>query len=134
MSVENVEIVRRIYEAWAKGAPGDSGLLDPEIEWVNPPAAVEPGTRVGAENFGEAAASVSDSFKGVRVEIEELIDRGDRVIVIGTLHGMGRGSGADVERRQGYIWTIRDGKAVRFEWFTDPREALKAAGLSEPAG
>ena len=134
MSEENVQIVRRIYEAWEKGAPGDSGLLDPEIEWVNPSGAVEPGTRLGAESFGEAAVSVSDSSKGLRVEIEELIDRGDRVIVIGTLHGMGRGSGADVERRHGYIWTIRDGKAVRFEWFNDPREALEAAGLSEPAG
>jgi ketosteroid isomerase-like protein len=101
---------------------------------VNPSGAVEPGTRVGAESFGEAVASVADSFKGARVELEELIDQGDRVVVIGTLHGRGRGSGAEVERRQGYIWTIRDGKAVRFEWFNDPRGALEAAGLSEPAG
>jgi ketosteroid isomerase-like protein len=73
---------------------------------------------------------VADSFEGARVEFEEFIEQGDMVVVIGTLHGRGRGSGADVERRQGYIWTIRDGKAVRFEWFNDPREALEAAGLT----
>jgi len=27
------------------------------------------------------------------------------------------------------VWTVRDGKAVRFQWFNDPAEALAAAGL-----
>jgi hypothetical protein len=45
MSRENVEIVRRIYEAWGtQGTPLPSGLLDREVEWINPEA-VEPGTR-----------------------------------------------------------------------------------------
>jgi ketosteroid isomerase-like protein len=130
MSETNVEIVRRIYEAWESGSPADSGLLDPEIEWVNPSAAIEPGTRKGVESFGAAAESVADSFEGARVDFEEFIDAGDRVVVIGTLHGRGRGSGAEVERRQGYVWTIRDGKAVRFEWYNSAEEALSAAGLS----
>jgi hypothetical protein len=47
-------------------------------------------------------------------------------VVIGVLRGRGRGSGADVERRQGYAWTIRAGKAVRFRWFNDPDQALAA--------
>jgi ketosteroid isomerase-like protein len=36
----------------------------------------------------------------------------------------------EVERRQGYVWTLRDGKAIRFRWFNDPAEALQAVGLS----
>ena len=50
MSQENVEVVQRIY---------DDGLLDrdtaalielfaPEVEYVNPPEAVDPGVRRGA--------------------------------------------------------------------------------------
>lgn len=49
MSQENVEIVRRIYAAWTDGSPVESGLLDPEIEWVNPHDAVETGIRSGVE-------------------------------------------------------------------------------------
>ena len=41
----------------------------------------------------------------------------------------GTRSGIDVDRRQGYVWTVRDGKAVRFQWFNDPAEALAAAGI-----
>jgi uncharacterized protein len=130
MSLENVEVVRHIYGVWAEdGSPVGSGLLDPEIEWVNPPDAVERGTRRGLDSFGEAADSVSETFEGVGVDIDEMLDAGDRVVVLATLHGRGRGSGADLERRQGYIWTLRDGMATRFEWFTTPDDALRAAGL-----
>jgi len=132
MSQENVDIVRSIYQVWEEeGSPVSSGLLHPEIQWANPPEAVEPGTRRGIEAFADAARTVAETFRGVRVEIERLIDAGERVVVIATLRGRGRGSGADVERRQGYVWTIRDGKAVRFEWFNDPAKAMEAAGLRE---
>jgi ketosteroid isomerase-like protein len=130
VSQENVDVVRRIYRAWeTDSTPVDSGLLDPDVEWVNPPEAVEPGTRRGIHAFTAAAESVSDTFEEARVDIEEFLDAGDRVVVIATLRGRGRGSGADVERRQGYVWTLRDGLAIRFQWFNTAEQALEAADL-----
>ena len=58
-----------------------------------------------------------------------MIDAGDQVVVVGMLRGRGQSSGASVERRQGYVWTVRDGKAVRFAWFNDPAAALREAGI-----
>ena len=53
MSEGNVEIVRRFYEAWARGElPGPPELMDPAIEYVNPAGAVEPGIRRGLAAFG----------------------------------------------------------------------------------
>lgn len=130
VSQENVDVIRRIYAVWAKeGSPVPSGLLDPDIEWVNPPDAVERGTRRGVEEFATAVTALGDTFEGVAVDIDEILDAGDRVVVLATLHGRGRGSGADVEHRQGYVWTLRDGKVVRFEWFNSPNDALTAAGV-----
>jgi uncharacterized protein len=131
MSRENVDIVRRIYAAWEESSPVSSGLLADDIEWVNPREAVEPGTRKGAPDFGDAADKVAGAFEDARVEFERFIDAGDEVVVIGTLRGKGRGSGIELERRQGYVWTIRDGKAVRFQWFNDPAQALQAAGVAD---
>jgi ketosteroid isomerase-like protein len=142
MSEENVEVVRRILEVWrGEGPPkGDrfrrdllsSGLLDAEIEWVNPPDAVEPGVRRGIEAFARAAQAVTDTFDGVRLEVDEIIlDAGERVVLLATMHVRGRGSSAEVAIQLGHIWTIREGKAVRFEWFNDADQALEAAGLSE---
>lgn len=130
MSQENVDAVRRIYAVWEKeGSPVSSGLLDPNIEWVNPPDAIERGTRRGLEEFTTAVGAVGETFDGVRVDIDEMLDAGDQVVVLATLHGRGRGSGADVERRQGYVWTLRDGKVIRFEWFNNFDDALIAAGI-----
>jgi ketosteroid isomerase-like protein len=129
MSEENVEIVRRIYAAWTDGSPLDSGLLDSEIEWVNPHDAVETGTRSGLGEFGMAAEKLGDTFNELRVDFDRLIDAGERVVVIGTLRARGRGSGIETERQQGYVWTLRDGKAIRFQWFNEPQEALEAAGI-----
>jgi ketosteroid isomerase-like protein len=130
VSQENVDVIRRIYAVWAKeGSPVPSGLLDSQIEWVNPPDAIERGTRSGVDAFATAVGAVSDTFAGVGVDIDEMLDVGDRVVVLATLHGRGRGSGAEVERRQGYVWTLRDGKAIRFEWFNSPDDAARAAGV-----
>ena len=51
------------------------------------------------------------------------------VLVIARLTGRASGSGVEIGTQQGYIWTVRDGVAVRFRWFRRPAEALAAAGL-----
>ena len=132
MSQDNVEIVRRIYANWApESSPTDSNLLHPDIEWVNPSDAVEPGTRVGIEAFSSITDRLDETIGALRMDVERFIDAGDRVVVIATMRGHGSASGVEVERRHGSVWTIRDGKAVRFQWFRDPDEALEAVGRRE---
>ena len=123
MSGENVELVRAIYEAWNTGASTDD-LIAPDLEYVNPPYAVE----VGTVQDRAALGRVLDVYPNFTIETEQIIDAGDDVVVIGIARGTGA-SGVEVQWRQGYVWTVRDGKAVRFQWFNDPAEALAAAGL-----
>jgi uncharacterized protein len=125
MSQENVEIVRAIYDAWSKGeSPRD--LLDPDIEYVNPPYAVESGVRHGRS----ALDSVREVYPDFRVELERFVDAGEDVVVIGIARGTSA-SGVATTRPHGFVWTVRDGRAVRFSWFHEPSEALKAVGLAE---
>jgi uncharacterized protein len=127
VSAENVQVVRSIYEAWAKGGSARPYLAD-DMEYVNPTYAVESGTRRGPASF----RLVGDFWERVRVDVEELIDAGDDVVVIATFRATGAGSGVNTETRQGYVWTIQDGKAVRFQWFNSAEEAKAAAGLPRP--
>jgi ketosteroid isomerase-like protein len=132
MSQQNVEVVRDIYSSWAPGSsPADSNLLHPDIEWVNPSDALEPGTRRGIEAFTSITEELDDTITDFRMEVERCIDAGDRVVVIATMRGSGSTSGIEIKRRHGSVWTIRDGKAVRFQWFYEPAEALEAVGLSQ---
>jgi ketosteroid isomerase-like protein len=123
MSEENVAVVRAIYEAWEQRASTDH-LVAPDLEYVNPPYAVEGGTVRDRRALGR----VLDVYSDFRIEDKQFIDAGDDVVVIGLARGTGA-SGVRIELRQGYIWTIEAGRAVRFRWFNDPDEALRAAGL-----
>jgi ketosteroid isomerase-like protein len=125
MSEENVQVVRTIYELWGRGEPARH-LIDPQIEYVNPSYAVESGTRRGISALGR----VRDVYPDFHVEPERFVDAGEEVVVIGTARGTAA-SGVQAQWRQGYVWTVREGKAVRFRWFSNPQEALEAVGLRE---
>jgi ketosteroid isomerase-like protein len=69
-----------------------------------------------------------------RFDIEEARGWGDRVFVVATHHGRGRGSGARIEHRMAYAYTVRDGKVKHVELWADEdgrAAALEAVGLSE---
>ena len=132
MSQENVEIVRRVLDAFnRRDEEGMLADLHPEVEWVNPPDAVEPGIRSGHEEFASATQAVADTFEDTHVEVHEAVDAGDQVVVVAKMRGRGRESGVDFEVWLSYVFTFRDGKAARFEWFNSPTQAFEAAGLRE---
>jgi ketosteroid isomerase-like protein len=123
MSRENVELVRQIYELWNSGGNARH-LIDPELEYVNPDYALEAGTHRDRGRLDR----IRDVYPDFRVEAERFLDAGDDVVVIGIARGTSA-SGVRAQWRQGYVWTVRDGRAVRFRWFNDPAEALASAGL-----
>jgi ketosteroid isomerase-like protein len=65
------------------------------------------------------------------VTIEEIIDAGDRVVLSAHHRGRGRGSGIKVDARYYEVYTLRDGKIIRVDEYTERIAALEAAGLSE---
>jgi ketosteroid isomerase-like protein len=98
--------------------------MEPQIEYVNPPDAVEPGVGRGPDSF----ARIRDAYDDVRIEPQDIIEVGDDVVVIAVVRAVGRASRVPIEWHHGYVWTIRDATAVRFSWFNDPARALAAVG------
>jgi ketosteroid isomerase-like protein len=126
MEQGNVEIVRAIYDAWAHNRSARH-LIDEDVEYVNPPYAVEPGTRRGRASF----AAIGDAYDDIQVKPQRYVDAGDDVVVIARITGASKVAGVPIDREQGYVWTIKDGRAVRFQWFNSKAEALEAAGVGE---
>jgi ketosteroid isomerase-like protein len=132
MSQANMDIVQRMYDAWGRQEfPGPAGLLDGEVEYVNPAGAVEPGTRRGVDEFADAIRRVQESWELWEMEPETLTAVGDQVAVVVRYRSRGRGSGVEVEGRESALWTVRGGKIVRMEWFHGAGDALEAARLPE---
>ena len=127
MSDPNLERVRRIYDAWARGdIPGPLELFDDGVEYVNPAGAIEPGTRSGVAEFGRAGEKLHEAWESWEGKPEEMKAAGDRVAVVVHFRARGRGSGAEVEGRESALFTFREGKVVRYEWFHDETGAFEA--------
>ena len=136
MSEENVEVVRRIYEAVERGdVETVLGLYDPEIEWVFARSPfgglLKSDVYRGHEGLKQMFRErYDDAWREVEDDLEEVIDAGDRVVSVVSSYGRGRASGAEVRMTHAGVWTIRDGKVVRVEWMSR-EDALEAAGLRE---
>lgn len=133
MSQEDIEIVRRALAAFPGGTRDRAlALADPEIVVDATQNVFNPATYVGIDGVRQMLTGMDETWEEMRVEPNEFIDTGDRVVVIGTLVGKGKGSGVEVERFNGQVWTLREGLVVRLEvGFTDRASVLEAVGLSE---
>jgi ketosteroid isomerase-like protein len=132
MSQENVELLRPVYEEWERGnLRAGAELLDPEVESVWPREFPSGGTYRGLKGHGDAMREWLSPWEDFRLIAEGFYEADNRVVVPFRVRGRGKESGVEVERRWAHIWTLRGDKAVRFEVYLDPAEALAAVGLSE---
>jgi ketosteroid isomerase-like protein len=126
---ESVELVRRAYAVFDTDLDRLLALVDPDVEWVSPDDAIEPGIRRGHEGVRRAFAATAMAWEDATHTPEEFAGSGDRVLATVMFRGHGRGSGMDAERREYHLWTLRDRVVVRFEWFYQREEAVEAAGM-----
>ncbi len=82
----------------------------------------------------EVAALMADWFAGafddLQVDVEDLIDGGDRVVAVLRMHGRLRREQPRGGDGQTHVLTLRDGKATEIHEYQTTAEALKAVGLT----
>jgi ketosteroid isomerase-like protein len=124
--VTNAELVRSIYESWARDEQ-PSELFHPDIEWSLP----HPGGKLkGREDLLAFLRSFMGAWDEHAMEVEELRELDDgRVLALFTERARGRMSGVETVANPAALWTVRDGRVVRCEGFGDRDEALRVAGL-----
>jgi ketosteroid isomerase-like protein len=130
VSDRNVEVVRRgLQHFLATGEPDwETTADDVEIHDHDIPDRGEYRGRAGVRRWLEdwGAAWCEWSFQP-----QEFIDAGDRVVVVAHLTAEGRDSGVKVERLDGLVYTLRDGRLVRLDYYNSRNQALEAVGLRD---
>jgi ketosteroid isomerase-like protein len=101
----------------------------PDAEYVNPPEAVDGGTRQGEAELTTMWRSIHELFELDSVEVHELREVPVGAFALVRFRGRGRGSGVPVDIEQFHLVTLRDGRIARMAWFTTREQALQAAGL-----
>jgi ketosteroid isomerase-like protein len=133
MSEENVEVIRRAFEAWNAGdIDGMRDAYDPDaVMRYQPGAWPEPGPFFGREAIMRQFDRLRDAFdyRDSLAIVGEPLTTGDRVVVKFTWKGAGYGPAVNMEAA--VVYTVRGGRILEADFFRDHDEALEAAGLSE---
>jgi len=129
MSQENIELARKALDAFhRRDKAAFVALCDPDYVWVPPADWPETAPIHGPEAAWAFIVALDEPWEPGEYEITELIDfENDKVVMHVRRHVRGAASGLEADFDYWLVGTLRDGKAVRSEWFAERAEALEAA-------
>ncbi len=131
MSQENVD---RFLETTAAFNRGD---VERWLGYFHPDAVLElrdaelEGERSGHDGLRQFFADFEESFEKFEVHCPDVRDLGDRVLGLGTLRTIGRGSRMEQEGPVAFVSTFRDGLCTHVKDYGEWRQALEDVGLSD---
>ncbi len=135
MSQENVEVFERALAAYnRRDIDAFLEAFDREVEWhslVQVMFGGEQSVHRGHQGMRDGVREMDEVLAGLQVGYSEIRDLGERIVVVGSVSGRGRASGAETEMPINWVVEFKDSKVIRMRDYVDRAEALEAAGLSE---
>lgn len=128
---QNVDALRALYDAFAVGdIPAVLAALDANIEWTDAEGFPYGGTYRGPDAILQGVfMRLGAEWDGYSAVPSDFVDGGEKVVAIGMYSGTYKATGKAFRAPFAHLWEFRNGKAVRFEQFTDTvlvQEALKS--------
>jgi ketosteroid isomerase-like protein len=131
MPNENADLIRRAYEAYAKGdLAAMLEFVDPDVEWTYLDPSLErpiPQVCHGRHELEQVLRHWAEH--GLRAELEEVSSSGELVMVGVRTPGVDAHHGRRGDDRAYSVFTVRDGRIVALRDCCDRQEALKLTGL-----
>jgi ketosteroid isomerase-like protein len=128
----NTEVVERLIKAFEDGdIEAALAELHPEVEFLPIRAQLEGTSYRGHDGYRRLVTDFEEDWENLRLPPERIQESGDRVVVSGRMLARGKASGVELDIPLALLYELREGNVVRIESFSDPDEALRAAGLEE---
>jgi len=121
-----IEGLRRAYEAFSRGdiqGAVDAVDMDPDILWTEPETFYAGGTYRGREGVAKYLTLSREASEKVLSEPEEILEVGDKIVVFVHFQAWPRGGGQLREGHIADVYTVRDGRVVQMQAYSDPEEA-----------
>jgi ketosteroid isomerase-like protein len=131
VDAELVERVRAGLDAFNEGDFDRAlDMMGDEPEWDTTHAVPDGTFYRGREAIKAYWLDIAERWIALRIEADDWIEAGERVVMLGRLVATGSGSGVPVEGPWNQVWSLAGERALRCENYVDPGAALAAAGVA----
>ena len=121
---DNTEVINGAYAAFASGdIPALLAIMDDGVDWESPKPLPVAGSYSGPDGVGEFFATIGREWPELNIEIDEMVASGDHVVGIGRAEGK-LTSGEAASYGFTHVFTLADGKVVRFREYVAPIQGL----------
>lgn len=115
----NLELIKEGYANFATGnIPAVLANFDPAIEWHECngfPFIEGNGIDIGAEAIvANVFMNIPVYYEGFNIDISEIFGADDKVVMVGYYKGTWKPTGHVFKANATHVWTIKDGKIIRF--------------------
>lgn len=126
--MSNVDIIKRLYQAFAEGdLDAVAALLDPCVEWIEADGIPYGGVYQGYEEvFNGVFAKIGAEWDNFTAHVEQFIDAGDIVVTLGSDSGIYKATGKQMIAPTASIWTLKNGKVIKFRQYIDTLAVVSA--------
>jgi ketosteroid isomerase-like protein len=127
--MNNVELMKQGYQDFADGnVAAVLAIFHPEIEWnecTGFPFVHGDGRYIGPDAVVQKVfAQIPEHYEGFNIDIQELLESGDKVVMVGYYKGIWKATGKEIKANAAHIWTIKDGKITRLFQAVDTAEIV----------
>ena len=127
---ENLRVTQEGYAAFGRGdIPALLNTYTEDVEYVipGPPDIITyAGTYRGAEQVAQFFSLLNDAIDYELFEPREFVAQGNKVVVLGYARGRVKITDHRVEERWAHVLTLREGKVMRFEAYSDTAATVAA--------
>lgn len=127
--MSSVDLVASSYEAFARGdlAAALAPMAD-DIEWHQAQGLPHGGVYRGLEEVRRNVFDPLDRdwWDAFTATPDELLEAGDHVVVLGRYQGTARETGKRLDVPFVHVWTLENGRAIRFRQFLDTAGWIEA--------
>ncbi len=121
--MNNIEIIQELYRAFReKDYDAFRKICTPDIEWIQNEGFPQGATYQGAASVVEGVFKSNDErWEKFLFHIDQYLNAGDSVIVIGAYIGRNRQSQKSLRAAAAHVYELVDGKVCRFRMFADTK-------------
>ena len=125
----NIQLVQQAYAAFGRNdIPGLMSLMTEDIDWqfYGPQEIPTSGQRKGKPEVQRFFQNVADAWEFASFEPKQFVAQGDQVVAFGSYSGTAKGTGRKFDCQWAQMFTVQNGKVVRFREYTDTANLLEA--------